>query len=60
MNILISVFFILYGLLLCWLIIGWRKSARQVVIHNQAKPFVTVVVAMRNEALNITNLLTDL
>jgi poly-beta-1,6-N-acetyl-D-glucosamine synthase len=60
LNILISVFFILYGLLLCWLIIGWRRSARQVVIHNQAEPFVTVVVAMRNEALTITNLLTDL
>jgi cellulose synthase/poly-beta-1,6-N-acetylglucosamine synthase-like glycosyltransferase len=60
LNILISVFFILYGLLLYWLIIGWRKSARQVVIHNQAKPFVTVVVAMRNEALTITNLLTNL
>jgi cellulose synthase/poly-beta-1,6-N-acetylglucosamine synthase-like glycosyltransferase len=60
LNIVISVFFLLYVFLLCWLIIGWRKSARQAVIHNQTKPFVTVVVAMRNEVLTITNLLTDL
>jgi poly-beta-1,6-N-acetyl-D-glucosamine synthase len=39
---------------------GWHKSAHKVVKLNEAKPFVSVVVAMRNEALTITRLLTDL
>lgn len=39
---------------------GWYKSAHKVVKLNEAKPFVSVVVAMRNEALTITHLLNDL
>jgi biofilm PGA synthesis N-glycosyltransferase PgaC len=50
----------LYGLFLALLMAGWRRKPKDGEVASTVHPFISVVVAVRNEAANIDQLLQDL
>jgi poly-beta-1,6-N-acetyl-D-glucosamine synthase len=60
LELVIAIVFILYSFLLIWLMIGWRRAMQQVEQKNSDQPFISIIIPMRNEALNIASLLNDL
>src|SRR5688572_21093940 len=61
MTFVIVGFFVLYGLLVLCLFIGWGKAIRvPVEQENQTSHFLSIIVPARNEERNIVMLLTDL
>lgn len=60
MELIITIVFILYILLLAWLLLGWRKATQHTISFSSATPFVSVVVPFRNEASVLSHLLEDL
>lgn len=55
----ILILFLLYFILMVFLLEGWRKVNRSTVAIT-SKPFISIVVAVRNEEAYILNLLNDI
>ena len=61
MTVIFSLILGLYSLLLLTFLFGWVRIRRQPVpIKDPSSPRISIVVAMRNEASNIENLIHDL
>jgi poly-beta-1,6-N-acetyl-D-glucosamine synthase len=55
--------FLLYFLLMILLLEGWRKAIRQTSpqpLGDESKPFISVIIPIRNEQENIVNLLNGI
>ncbi|MBX2962592.1 MAG: glycosyltransferase [Cyclobacteriaceae bacterium] len=55
----ILIVFLLYFILLIFLIEGWKKALQKVPTSSY-QPIISIVIAVRNEADNIANLLNDI
>jgi poly-beta-1,6-N-acetyl-D-glucosamine synthase len=57
LEIIVSIVFILYLLVVLWLFAGWRQTAQQTLTQSTYQPLVTVIIPVRNEESTITEVL---